>query len=121
MISRRLKHPQCLRRGFVLADVIGGIALLAAVASLLAVSLHRYYAASERLADSRDAARLAEDALTRLQTNQPPPTDIAGHSVRTEAVESTAPPKHHWVTVTAEVNHRVVTLTGLVSDGRTTP
>lgn len=120
-MTRRKRRHRASQRGFVLADVIGGIALLAAVASLLAVSVHRYHAASDRLADSRDAMRLAEDALARLQTNQPPPADAAEQSVSVKSLDAAAPSNHRWVEVTAKVHRRVATLTGLVPASEKTP
>jgi len=103
------------RRGFFSADVIGAVMLVSVTAVMLAVAVSRGQRASARLADSRAAVNLAEKTLVALQAGLTTPDAPAGAKVQVEKVEAPETPKGlAWATVTAQVNGRSASLTGLV-------
>ncbi len=104
-----------IRRGFMLVDVTVGLIIIGLVGVLLATSLGRQRAATQRLGDSRDAARLAEESLTRLQMQQDLPPETARRKVTVRYLPDAPPsPGQSWAEVTATIQGRSVTLTGAV-------
>ena len=115
---RRGKMP---RRGLFLADVVIGLALLTVVAVLFTVAVGRQRRAGQRLADHREATRLAEAALTSLQAGraaapQPPATD-AVVTVREVVDAAPSSPNTRWAEARVEYHGRTVTLVGPVPAG----
>jgi type II secretory pathway pseudopilin PulG len=53
----------------MLMDVIGGLILVAMLATVLAIAMNRQNRAQQKLADSRAAVRIAERVLADLQTS----------------------------------------------------
>lgn len=92
-----------------------GMALVALVMAMLALSLTRHSRASDRLAESRAATMLAERTLTALQIAAPLPAAPAGATVRvTRAQEVKDEAKLVWATVDVQLNGKKASLTGLV-------
>ena len=60
------------RRGFMVMDAVGGLILVAILATVLAVALNRQNRAQQKLADSRAAVRVAERVLAELQASAKP-------------------------------------------------
>ena len=54
----------------MLADIIVALAVVTILAGALAVSLSRRQTVSDHMADSREATRIAEQALTALQSGE---------------------------------------------------
>ena len=102
------------RAGWLVAEALVGLFILATMGGLLAVTWHQEQVTLLRLADNRAAARVAEEVLIDLQTHQvPPPSE--GESMRwsllpTLSVSTT----QAWVEVTAQVGKSRCVLTGLV-------
>src|SRR5262249_28813920 len=77
MTPRRSRNP----RGFFLTDTIIGIGILGILTIVLTSAAGHYHRGSERLTDSRQAARLAEQTLLAIQSNQSPPAAGEGQSI----------------------------------------
>lgn len=102
-------------RGFLMIELVTGLALVAFVVTMMAVALHRQAKVSDRLREAREATMLAERTLTALQTGHSAPASTKGQGVRiSHANQEPAGTKWVWVTVDAQVNGRHATLTGLV-------
>lgn len=102
------------QRGIMLLDVTVGLIIIGIVATLLATAISRQSLASQRLAEQRDATRLAEDALSRLQANQPLP-NTTGQVIEVRYLPDETPVNgNSWVEVKATIGRRSATLTGLV-------
>jgi type II secretory pathway pseudopilin PulG len=103
------------RRGIFIAETITAIGLIALIGVLLAVAVGRHHRGSDRLAESRAAVNLAEDALTALQAGQAIGQSAPGISVKVEKLDTPASvPGMVWATVQTQVNGRGATITGLV-------
>ena len=102
------------RYGFLMAEVIVGIGLMALVMTLLAVGAARHFRASQRLSDSRAAALLAEQTLTALQSGGVMPADNKAKVVVKRLDVSSNARGLIWATVDAQVNGRTASLTGLI-------
>jgi hypothetical protein len=112
-MSRIRRHR--FRRGFFSADVIGAIILVSITAVLLAAAVHHTQRGSARLADSRAAVNLAEQTLIALQAGLTVPKAPEGAKVQIEMSDAPgAADGLAWATVTAQVNGRSASLTGLV-------
>ena len=106
------------RRGFMLMDVIVGLIVVAVLTVTLGVAVTKQRRASDRLGDSRESARLAEQTLTALQTAVPPPAAPEGATVSVRRDEATkAPDGCMWAVVTVTQNGRSVDLCGIVRKG----
>ncbi len=102
------------RRGFVMADILLGLAIVGLLAIGLTVVLNRQERASQILADSRDATRLAERAVTALQSGRPLPPDDAQQQTGVRRLPDPAPTGQAWVEVSARVRGREVSLVALI-------
>ena len=103
--------------GFLTAEAIVALALVAFVLVLLATGVGRQSKASNRLSDSRMATALAEQTLTALQTGGAVPLTSEGKSVRIKRLDTPSEVKGlAWATVEARVNGRSASLSGLVRD-----
>jgi hypothetical protein len=112
MRSQRTLHP----RGFFLADVITGIGILAILVVVLAAATKEYRRGTEKLADSRQAVRLAEHAMLTLQSAKELPITPEGDSIEIAPLPETRglPQGCVWVRVTARHNGHAAELIGVV-------
>jgi type II secretory pathway pseudopilin PulG len=101
-------------RGFFTTDALVGLLIIAALAAALAVGLGRQRRATTRLADSREATRLAERALVALQSDRAPPTAGAEETIVVAKLSGASSTGQQWVEVTATVRARSASLIGLV-------
>lgn len=102
-------------RGFMLADAIIGMAVLATVMVVLAIGLSREHRSSETLSQSRRAVRAAEAALADLQAGRAMPAEFDGAALRIQGAENAAAPAgFRWVEVRATIGGRQAALAGLV-------
>jgi len=103
------QHPHRKRRGFLFADALVALALMAALAVAL-LSVKGAYARVERkLANQREADRMAETTLVDLQRGQP-----ASESAQVVGLDTLAPAGWRWVRVELSYNGRVGRISGLV-------
>ena len=100
------------RRGFILADIAIGLAVVGVVATVLASAVGRTHTADQRLAEDRAASRLAEHVLLDLQHHQPPPTAPAGASITVR--RTTDPAGGNWAAVDVDLHGRRATLLGMM-------
>ncbi len=96
------------RRGFFFMDALAAILLLTVLTAVLLTTIGQRMRAGARLADSREASRLAEKALLDLQQHRP--TDAGVTVTPIGNVEGTD--RLQWTAVTATVNGRSVRLVG---------
>jgi hypothetical protein len=110
------------RRGFFVADIGIGLAIIGLVAVLLVTAVGRHNKAAARLADSRAAVRVAESVLISLQTGAEVPAD-AEATVRIERSPAAAAAGVHWewASVTVTYRGRSAVLNGLVPAEGGTP
>jgi type II secretory pathway pseudopilin PulG len=115
---RSAPNPACrvaarvLPRGFVIIDVVIGLAILAAIGAALVVALNRQQGAAARLAETRGLTWAAEQAMAELQSGRKP--QVEGVRVEASPAEAAPPAGYAWVRVRAERNGRSATLVGLV-------
>ena len=107
-----------LRRGYIATDAIMAVAIVVILSTVLAVAVSRQRRGSERLADSREAIRLAEATLTAMQSGAPVPAAPAGMTVQVRPVDAqpelAAPSGSAWVEVVVTHDGRSRGLTGIV-------
>jgi hypothetical protein len=119
-----------VRRGFLLVDMITGLAIVGIIAMTLVVLVGHARRIGATLGDRRAAARLAEATLADLRAGRQPTVgavldqgDRANGPARQVEVTALADPAtgaspgRRWVEVRATVSGRTVTLVGLVPDG----
>src|SRR2546430_6567698 len=100
-------------RGFLIAEAIAALALLALVMVMFAIAMGRQQKVLNRGADSRAALRLAEQLLTAMQTSATPPAADAGNTIRITKLATPADsPTFAWVNVQITVNGRSAELIG---------
>ena len=111
-----MKANRTLRRGFMVADALTGLFLVVALAVALTAALSSQRRAAPRLADERQAVRVAERELLNLQTGAAPqPTLSTDVTVEMKSLaEPAAPSGKQWARVTARVRGREANLVGLV-------
>ncbi len=101
-------NPSRKRRAFLLADAMMGVAILATLITIFAASLGAQQRASRKLADSREAWRAAESALSDLQ---------AGHATKRAEIHpaagGNAPAGFVWVEAVASRGDATARLVGL--------
>src|SRR5947207_14028662 len=102
-----------LRRGYMMSEATAGIAILLALSTALLVSMYSQRRGLRRLVDDRQAMRLAEHALTQIQTGDFKP-DAEAQVLATSAAQ--APAGHHWVVVSVKYNTGSASLTGLIPE-----
>lgn len=111
--STRLLRARC-RRGWFATETLVGLAIVLLLIVVLANAVQRQQRASDRLSDSREMMRLAEQTITALQTSHPPPAASAGTNVAvTPLDEPSGAEKLRWVRVTVSRGGRSVTLVGM--------
>ena len=102
------------RRGFLLADIMTGMLILSMMTVVLATAVSNQHMGSQRLADSRNAARFAERVLLDLRQGHAPPTAPADmHLVIEPADGGQAIDGFTWTRVTVKCNRQSTTLIGL--------
>ena len=105
-----MKH----RRAFLFADALIGLAIVAMLATLLAVAVNRQQLARQRLADTRSAQRLAEYVLLSLQHGQPIPPAPADAKIEIHPAQGgVAPAGFAWKIVQTHVHSQTAKLIGL--------
>jgi hypothetical protein len=97
------------RRGFFFFDALAAILLLTVLTAVLMTTMGQRMRAAARLADSREASRLAEKALLDLQQHRAVDAVDAGVTV---TPLPNAEAGLQWTAVTATVNGRSVRLVG---------
>jgi hypothetical protein len=102
------------RRGIMMTDAVLGLALLAMVAALLAVTVARHVQANERLAGSRAAMRYAERVAGDLQLGQAPPASEEHARWQVKPLDAPAPRGQVWVEVRVTTRGREATLVAVV-------
>ena len=111
-MTRRTTKP----RAFMAADVILAIIIVAILTVALASATSRQQHASQRLAESRAAARLAEATMIALQTGLQPPTPQANAKVTVKSLEKSddLPVGSTWATISVTLSGRPYELTGII-------
>src|SRR6476469_9600876 len=97
------------RRGYMMAETAAGIAIILALATALLIAIYSQRRGLRRLVEDRQAARLAEHALTQMQIGQYK-TAAEIQVLPIDKVE--APPGHHWVDVRVKYNTGSASLSG---------
>jgi type II secretory pathway pseudopilin PulG len=115
---RRRRRCELDRSGYVAADAIMALAIVAILLTVLAVAVARQRRGSERLADSRAAVRLAEETITAMQTGATLPQAPDGMTVHVRPLQTEhglrVPGGCAWVDVQVSYNGRSSSLSGLV-------
>lgn len=114
-VRRRQRRP---RHGIFMADISIAVAVVAVMAVALVMTMAKQRQAARQSADLRAAARLAETALSDLQSGQnAPPAGAANDGndkVSVRPLSGGTAQRRGWIEVTATVNGRSVSLRGLV-------
>jgi len=108
--KRRRRRPG----GFFLVDALVAMAIILLLTLVLTVAVTRQQRTTAKLADSRDAVRLAEQTLTALQAGDPAPAPPEGSLVEIRpagAVKDVA--GLAWVSVHVTHRGRSATLVGI--------
>jgi type II secretory pathway pseudopilin PulG len=101
--------------GWMIADVLIAMAIIVILATVLATAVTRQQRASNHLADSRAAARLAEQTLTALQRGDAAPPAPEAAKIEVRAVDAPAPSTtSRWVQVRATLRGRSSDVIGIV-------
>jgi Tfp pilus assembly protein PilX len=109
------------RRAFFVADAMMGLAFLALLATVLAVTATRQQRAARVLADQREAVRIAETALLDLQAHQSATAAGSDVTVRVAPAAGGANvPGRKWVEMIVTVRGQTRSLVGLVPDDAAT-
>ena len=95
-------------------DVTIGLIIIALVGVILAMAVGRQQRGLQRLAESREATRLAESVLAQLQTGGPMPPAEARQAVSVQVSGEQAPAGKVWAEVSVDVNGRRASLWGPV-------
>ncbi len=104
------------RSGYVFVDALFAILIMTTLAGVLIAAIHGEETSSKYMDDSRAATRLAESALTALQTGQQVPKPANSSQRITLRVLPTSPQLagQSWVLVRGSVKGRAAELIGLV-------
>ncbi len=100
------------RRGIFVMDAIVGLAIIAAVATAIAVALTQYRKAEQRLSDTRAAVRLCECVMAELSGGSVPVGN--GRATWKRLSTEQAPPGYAWIEVVAIHGDGRASVTGLV-------
>lgn len=100
--------------GFITADTLVGIAIVAMVTGLLLLCVKHERAGEVALADSRSAIHLAEHAMLNLQHHQPLPTLHEAKLQVRPTTDGTAPAGFAWVKIDATLHGHRQSLVGIV-------
>jgi crotonobetainyl-CoA:carnitine CoA-transferase CaiB-like acyl-CoA transferase len=102
------------RRGYFVADVVTGLAMVSILATALLMAMNRQSRAEQKLADSRTAVRLAEQALAELQAGAQPPGRDADTRITIRRIDGAAEAADQvWVEVSVIYRDRPAKLVGL--------
>lgn len=104
-MKRKRKQGSLSRPGFIAADILGGLLILAVLTMGVAGSLYQHQQAMRKLGHQRQAVTLAERAIATVQAGQPLPKgdeQTTYELVKVEGGENL--PQHAWVRLT--VAHR---------------
>ena len=110
-----MKRNHSSRRAFMVAETLWAITAITILITTMLYAAIQLKKTTGQLADVRTAARIAEESLIRLQTGQAPRDGVL--VVDLSAAAPPAPPRRHWVKVTATHHGHAVSLTGLVPGG----
>jgi hypothetical protein len=102
-------------RGFLMLDIVGGLLIVTVLTIALATAVGEHGRSMSRLADSREALRLAERAMVEIQRTGA--TRIRGPQtqVRIEGVPGEGPPAGwRWAKVAVQYRRGSAELVGLV-------
>ena len=103
-----------VRRGFFATETVVGLSIILLLIMALATAVQRHQKGSDRLSDSREMMRLAEQTITAMQLGETPPTAAAGTNVTVISLDRpTGMEKLQWVRVTVSRGGRSVTLVGM--------
>lgn len=104
-----------IRRGWLAADTMIGLAIVLALLTTLGAALAKQQRASDRLAETRASVRLAEQTLIAMQTSQEAPVAPPDVTITVTALHASGgAPTLKWVRVTVARSNRVQSLVGLV-------
>ena len=110
------------RCGFVVMDVILGMAIVTTLMVLLAVAVQKQRQASLELADQRRAARELEAVMATLQHGGPAPNPQPPQTVSINVLPDLAPIDGYvWVRLSTRGGRAEVDLTGLVPRDQAVP
>ena len=102
------------RAGWFFLDTVMAIAIVAILLIVLTAAVTRQRKAADRLADSRDAMRLAEQTMTSLQSGRAV-TQAPGGGIRVEKLDTPSDlPQCAWARVTVTRGNSSRELIGLV-------
>lgn len=102
------------RRGFILADAITGMAILAMLTAIVTVEISWRSKADRRLTDYRAAVALAEGTLAEMQQGHAPAPSAAGDHIHIDRLADDSPSPHfQWVRIIATHNGQSASLIGL--------
>ena len=105
------------RRGFLVADMLVALAIVALLAAIMAATLGKQAKASIKFSQTRAAMRLAEAAMADMQTGQSPSPPQAGTLGVRRMPAQTQPAGMAWVEVTVQLEGGRAALLGLVGEG----
>ena len=106
---------------FMIADVMMALGLLGLTAVIFISATNRTDRASDRLANTRYAGRVAEEVLCDLQAGLPVPKDDTDTKISIESTEDGGKiPGHHWVQVVVTYRGQSAGLVGLIADSAST-
>ena len=116
MAMKRQRSNHRRRRGFLAIDAVMALAIVMILTMALTVAVTRQNLASQKLAETRAAMRLAEATMIALQTGQTPPAAPTGASVRVQRLDAPGevPRGCAWTTITVTLNGRATDVTGIV-------
>jgi hypothetical protein len=101
------------RRGYMMAETAAGIAIIMALSTALLIAIYSQRRGLRRLVEDRQAAHVAEHALTQMQIGTfKPDADIQILPMD----KTDAPAGHHWVDVKVKYNTGSASLAGLVPE-----
>ena len=105
------------KTAFMVADGMRALGLLGVTAVIFISAVNRTDRASDRLANTRYAAHVAEEVLTNLQASLPALQSDADTKISIDPAEGGTPiPAHHWVQVVVTHHNQSAALIGLVPD-----
>jgi hypothetical protein len=106
---------------FMIADVMMALGVLGVTAVIFISATNRTDRASDRLANTRYAGRVAGEVLSDLQANLPPPKEDTDTKISIEPTEGgSTVPGHHWVQVVITHHGQSAGLVGLIPDSPST-
>jgi hypothetical protein len=105
------------RTGFMFPDALMALMLLSSLAAMFFVAVRREDVGLQKLSNSREAARLADSAITSMQSGLPVSDSASSPDIhlKIEPLNDPAPtPEQVWVDVAASVRNGSTDVVGLV-------